>query len=231
MIDYAGRQGLKVEVAHAVTAYYHRVSALAEFVNNFLQCIGTAVEVVAVQLDCKASAALIIYGKVPAAAYAQVGALGYDMHQALIGPGKIREYLSGAVGGVVVNHNHVVRAVQLLAQCRLDGICHCTLAVADGNDDRCQYGETAVGCVDLCSGSGLEVTVNQFEVLGACGLHLYLDVAVARVYVVELLLARCTEISLGYGVERLGNTYNRESALYGQTHLIESGGLEFLTLE
>ena len=48
------------------------------------------------------------------------------------------------------------------------------------------------------------------KVFSAGGFHLNLHIAVARIYVIKLLLARCTEIGLGNGVERLRNTYNGE---------------------
>ena len=118
---------------------------------------------------------------------------------------------------MVVYHNHVVRTVQLLAKGRFHCIGHGTLAVADGYYDRCQHGETALSGIDFGSRSGLEIAVNELQVLGAGGFHLYLDITVARVHIVKLFLARCTEISLCNGVERLRHTYYGQASLDCQT--------------
>ena len=49
--------------------------------NHFLQCTGAAVKIIAVQLDCKTAAAVIVYSQVPAPANAQISTLRYDMNQ------------------------------------------------------------------------------------------------------------------------------------------------------
>ena len=116
MVYDAGRQGLQIEIAHAVTAYNHGVAAFTELVNHLLQGVRATVKVIAVQLHCKPSAFRAVDGQVPASSYAQVRALRYDMYQTGVIKSQLAEYVCGAVGGVVVNHNHVECAVQLLAE-------------------------------------------------------------------------------------------------------------------
>ena len=223
VVDDAGRQGLETEVAHAVTANYHGIASLFEFVNYFLQGGGAAVKIVAVQLYGKAAAALIAYGKVPAAAYAKVGAGGDNVNQAFIGGGKLLKYPAGAVSGMVVNYNDVEAESGLLLKCGFDGIGYGAGAVAYRYDDRCGNRETALGDIGHASASGLQVCADAFQMLGADGLHVNLHTAVARVDVVELLLSRCAQIGLGDGVERLVQADNGPMPLYGQAQLVEAG--------
>ena len=67
MVDQSWRQGLQVEVAHAVRANDHGGSLLAEGAHDLLQSIGRTIEVVAVQLDGKPSTAVVVDCLVPTA--------------------------------------------------------------------------------------------------------------------------------------------------------------------
>ena len=84
MVDESRRECLELEVAHAVGAHNHRSPLLVKLVDDALQCLRRRVEVVAVELHGEASAACVVYSHVPATADAEVGALGYDMYEALV---------------------------------------------------------------------------------------------------------------------------------------------------
>ena len=84
MIDESWRQGVQLEVAHAIGADHHGCILFVESVYDLLQCLRRRVEVIGVELHGKASAAVVVDGLVPAAADAEVGALRDDVHEALV---------------------------------------------------------------------------------------------------------------------------------------------------
>ena len=84
MVDESRRERLELEVAHAVGAHNHRSPLLVKLVDDALQRLRRRVEVVAVELHGEASAAFVVDSYVPATADAEVGALGYDMYEALV---------------------------------------------------------------------------------------------------------------------------------------------------
>ena len=84
MVDESRRERLELEVAHAVGAHNHRSPLLVKLVDDALQRLRRRVEVVAVELHGEASAACVVDSHVPATADAEVGALGYDMYEALV---------------------------------------------------------------------------------------------------------------------------------------------------
>ena len=81
VVDEAWRQGVQVEVAHAVRADDHGCPLGVERVHHALQGVGRAVEVVAVELHHEASHLRVMHGQVPAAAYAQVVAVGDEVDE------------------------------------------------------------------------------------------------------------------------------------------------------
>ena len=72
------RQGIQFEVAHAIRAYHHRSLLLVESIHDGLQRLGRRIEVVAIQLDGKASAILTIDGLVPTSANTQIRPVRHD---------------------------------------------------------------------------------------------------------------------------------------------------------
>ena len=68
----ARRQGVQLEVAHTIGTYDHCCFLLMESIYDLLQCLWRRIEVVAIQLDGKASAILTVNGLVPASTNAQV---------------------------------------------------------------------------------------------------------------------------------------------------------------
>ena len=68
MVDDAWRQRVQFKVTHAVRTDDHRSILLIECFYYLLQCLWRGVEVVAVQLDGKSSAAVVIDGDIPTAA-------------------------------------------------------------------------------------------------------------------------------------------------------------------
>ena len=187
MIDESWRQGVQLEVAHAVRADHHGCILLVEGIDDLLQRLGRRIEVVGVELHGEASAAVVVDSLVPAAADTKVCALGDDMHEALVM--ETTQQLSGMVSGVVVDHNDIILEARFLAEGRVHGIANGLLAVEDGDDDRSlhiellfvEIGATVIRGVNLCP--------DLLQVGGGGLLHLDLHLAVAGVHVIELLHA------------------------------------------
>ena len=128
------------------------------------------------------------YGKIPAAANAQVGALGTDEHHAGIGC-KLGQCLGRAVGGVVVDHQHVVGKVGLLCEHAAHSVGNGAYTVANGNDNAGLHGVVGVVVRQVVELVGSQPGTYGLEVVGGGTFHFLLHLAVARVDVVELLLA------------------------------------------
>ena len=107
VVNESGGQGLQLEVAHPVTAYHHGGILLKEHVHHPLQSVLAAIQVVAVQLHHEASHSLVVYGHVPASAYAKVVTLRHNVYHTRV-VGVAFYYLRGAVRRTVVHHNQVV---------------------------------------------------------------------------------------------------------------------------
>ena len=133
VIDESWGQGVQLEVAHAIRANHHRCILLIETLHNLLQRTRRRIEVVAIQLNGESSATIVVDGLVPASAYAQIGALGYDVHQSLIV--ETLQQLGGAVGRVIIHHDDVVFKARFLSEGTVHGITDGLLAIIDGDDD------------------------------------------------------------------------------------------------
>ena len=81
MVDKSRRQGVELEVAHPVCSYHHGSLLLVEGIHNLLQSVLRGIQIVAVELHRKASAAVIHHSHVPAPPYSQVMSFGYDVHE------------------------------------------------------------------------------------------------------------------------------------------------------
>ena len=190
------RQGVEVEVAHAVRADNHGSLLLVEGIYYFLECLWRRIEVVAVKLDGKLSAESAVDGFVPASAYSQVGSLRNNLYQVV--SFKFIQYFAGAVGRMVVHHDDVELETCLLFQGTLHGISHGLFAVEDGDDDRSLVFKLLLTEVWLAVEGGVYQGAHLAQVLGACLFHLYLHLAVARVHIVKLLLAALTGVEFGF---------------------------------
>ena len=213
-----GRQGVEVKVHQAVGADDHGGLGLVELVNNPLQRVGAAVEVVAVQLHGKQAAVLRAHGEVPASADAQVVVLrdevdNFTLSTRILFPDFFNRS-SGAVGGVVVHHNHIEGEVRHLAQRRAYGIADGALSVAHG-DNHAGGGLAAWAEVGIANHVGSQQTSNVGEVSGESLLHLHLHLAHGGVDIVKLLCSALAQVALLLGIEIFGQV-----DFYARTYLI-----------
>ena len=196
-------QGVEGKVAHAVGADDHGGRLLAELIGHALQRGGRGIEIVAVQLYGEAAAAAVVDGGVPASADAQVVAFGDEVYQSVVAARQVIQYLGGAVGRVVVDHDDVVVKPCLLGQSRPHGVGNGATAVVDGDDHGGFDIEVLLVQVYRLVAMGVYYRAHSFEMTGGCILHLYLAVAVARVYIVKLAHTAGAAVGLLLGVEIL----------------------------
>ena len=158
---------------------------------------------------------------IPAAADAQVGATGHYLYQA---PVVYRvEDFTGAVGGMVVDHDDIIREVGLLGQGALHGVGNGLLAIEHGNDDRGLAGEVLLVEVGLAVEVGVDDGSHLLEMGCAGTLHLNLYLAVARIDIVELFLTALAGVELGLGVEIFVEMEYLALSAQIQAQVVESG--------
>ena len=200
VVDEPWRQGFQLEIAHPVATYHHGGILFEEHVHHSLQCILTAIQVVAVQLYNKSSHPLVVYSHIPASSDAQVVALGYNMNYPWV-IGVFLYYLRCSVCRTVVHHHQVVLEGGLLHQHALYGIGDGFGAVAHRYYHGGLYLELVavvkLYCVEL---SSVQVGIDGTQVSGACPFQFHLAGTVSGVYVVKLLLARQTCVCLHFCV-------------------------------
>ena len=108
------RQGIQFEVTHTIRTDHHRRILLIECLDNLLQRLRRGIEIVRVELYCKASAAVIIDGLVPTAADAEIRPLWDDMHEPFVVDGL--QQLCSLVRGVIVDHDDIILEACLLRE-------------------------------------------------------------------------------------------------------------------
>ena len=167
-----------------------------------MECLWRRIEVVAIQLYCKLAAMVAVDGYIPATTDAEVSALWHDLDEAtslfvvllfhLVSDAT--EYLARLVGGVVVDHDDVKLEVGFLAEGTLHGISDGLLSIEDWDD----HGSLVLKVLLVEVGQAIITSIYQcshlLQVLGTSTLHLYLNLTVARVHVVELLLATLSRV-------------------------------------
>ena len=129
----------------------------------------------------------MVYRHIPATAYAQVGALGDDVHHAGV-MGKLADGFRGAVGTAVIHYHEVEGEVGLLLEHAADGIADGSHTIPDGYDHRGLHGKLALAEVHVVALIAVQIGIERTQMAGACPLHLQLACSVARIDVVKLLL-------------------------------------------
>ena len=97
MVDHTWSHFLQIHVGHHISATHHSRILLIELCHHLFKGVRSSVNVVTVETDGKLTASWIVDCQGPAAANAQVVAVGNDVHQAFIG-GKFVDSLGSAVG-------------------------------------------------------------------------------------------------------------------------------------
>ena len=101
---------------------------------------------------------------------------------------------------MVIHHKDVVGEVGLLLGCRTDGGLNGAYPIAYRNDDGRFVGKRLLVETDT-SGRGLQEGSDLFQMVGTCLLHFDLQGPIARIDIVELLLAGETGVPFNLRIE------------------------------
>lgn len=186
VVDDTRRKCVQTEISHAVCSDNHGTLLFVKLVDNGLQGSRTAVKVIAVKLNRKASAVRMMHTQVPASADSQIRSLGNKMND--LGMGSIAlDDFSGSVVRMIVDDNQIERKICLLFQYGTDGIFNGPYPVAYRDDDRCFVTEVS-GRTVYPAFIRRQPGMNILEVAGESCFAFQLDLPVARIHIVELLL-------------------------------------------
>ena len=198
MGNQSRRQGVELEVHHAIRANNHSGLLLVEGFDNACQRGGTAIQVVGIQLHGISAAGGMTNGKVPATANAEVAGFGDEMYNALVGEGT--DGLGRAIGGVVINDNHVEIERCFLLEDAADGIGDGALAVSDGNNYGSLHGILGLIVRKVVVFIWSQPGTDALEVFGAGALVFELHLAVGGIHIVKLYLAALAQVGLDFGI-------------------------------
>ncbi len=109
------RNHIAVKVGEGIGADHHRAMLLVEFVDDASECVGAGIYVVAVKLNGKSSTAVTFNCHIPAAAYSVPLFGGDDVDETRVTCGDFLKCFRGAVGGVIVDYNHIEFKIGSLA--------------------------------------------------------------------------------------------------------------------
>ena len=133
------------------------------------------------------------------------------------------DHVHGAVRGVVVDHDYIVREVRFLGQGRPEGIADGFHAVLARDDDGRLEGELPFRDVH-----GLErrrqVTADGLEVVRDGLFHLDLGLPVLRIHVIELLFAGLAEVRLYLIIKVFTDVLEPSLLRNFQPEVIKTGG-------
>ena len=132
MVNDARRQCIQFKVAYPVCSHQHGTLLGVELINNTLQRVLIAVEVIAVELHRETSAVGAVDSQVPATANSQVIAFGDEMQHPAVAEGVY--YLARSVSRVIIHHNYIEREGCLLFQHRANRIGDCRASVQYGDN-------------------------------------------------------------------------------------------------
>ena len=230
MVYQSWRQGVEVEVAHAVRADHHRCLLVVEGIYDFLESLRRRIEVVAVQLDCKLAAVLAIDGYIPAATDAEIVSHRHNLYETsrlfvVSGFHLASDFiknLASAVGRMIVDHDDVELEIGFLAQRTLHGIRDGLLSVENWDDHRSLVEEFLFAEIRLAIKTGIDEGSHLVEMLRASLFHLYLHLSVARVHIVELLLAALSVVEFIFCIEEFIEMENLSHATQVETEVVET---------
>ena len=198
MIDDAGGNFLHIKVSHHISADYHCTFLCIESINDDLQAMFVFIHVIAIKLDGKLSAFLVMDTYVPTSAYTEVISFGNDVNQPLVRT-KFMENFTGPVCRMIVDDNDIERKGRLLVQCRAYGIFDCANTVAYGYNDR-SFIFKSVGRKVYGTEDRIKISANFLQMVGACLFHFNLYLTVFRVYIIELLLTAFPLVTFYFGI-------------------------------
>ena len=173
---------------------------------------------------------LAIDGYIPAAADAEIVSLRHNLYEAscllvVSGFHLVSDFiknLASAVGRMIVDHDDVELEIGFLAQRTFHGIRDGLLSVENRNDHRSLVEEFLFAEIRLAIKTGIDESPHLVEVLCASLLHLYLYLSVARVHIVELLLATLSVVEFIFCIEEFIEMENLAHTAQIETQIVET---------
>ena len=204
MINQAGRHLLQIEIDDGIRTDDHRIIAFIEGGDDLRKRLFIGVEIIGIQLHGIFAAMFGIDGFVPAAADAEVLARWKVMNQAVVAARKLGEYLRRPICRMIVDDDDVEGECRLLCERAAHGFGNRALAVAHGNDHRCAHCKARRACRTRLE-LRREVSARALQMTGGDGFHLNLNLAPARINVIELLVAGLAQVARDARVKQLWN--------------------------
>ena len=127
------------------------------------------------------------------------------------------------VGGVVVHNYDVESEFRLLCQCAVHGVANRLLTVSDRYYHRCLACELLLVEVRSLISGGVDECSHLLEMRRDGFFHLHLHLTVARVDIVELLLAACAGVALLLCIEIFVEMEDGTVSAYEQAQVVQAG--------
>ena len=193
-------KGLQIKIHHTIRTYHHGGTLLAKSFDNALQGVGTAIQIVGIELHGIAAATFIPDGIIPAATDTQIHARRLQQHHTVIPQGL--HCFGRTIGGMIIHHDDIIGKVCLLLQCTFHGIDNGTHTVAHRNDDTCFYRISFCIVRQIINFFGSQPSPDAAQVFGAGAFVFQLHFAICRIDIIELLLAAFTQVGLNFSIQQ-----------------------------
>ena len=196
MVYQTWRQCFKIKITHAVRTYHHGTLVFIELVHNTLQSVLTTIQIVAIQLNGKASTPHIAHSQIPTTANTQIIPFGHNKPAPVVLSRNTFHYLPCTVSGVIVHNQHIILEIRLLRQGRPHRILNSPYTVAHRDNNRSLAIKRLMGKRHVTHLILTYQRTNPAQMLRTYRLHLQLHLPVPRIHIVKLLLARLAQIPL-----------------------------------
>ena len=123
---------------------------------------------------------------------------------------------------MIVDHDDVELEIGFLAQRTLHGIRDGLLSVENRDDHRSLVEEFLFAEIRLAIKAGIDECPHLVEMLRASLFHLYLHLSVARVHIVELLLAALSVVEFIFCIEEFIEMEDLSHATQVETEVVET---------
>ena len=193
-------KGLQIKIHHTIRTYHHGGTLLAKSFDNALQSVGTAIQVIRIELHGITSAGGMAYGIIPASADTQIHTRGLQQHHAVV-----CQCLHGfcrTIGGVIVHHNDIICKVCLLLQRTLYRIDNGTHPIAHRNDNTGFNRISFIVIGQVIDFIRCQPSPDATQVFRTGAFVFQLHFAIGRIHIIELLFAAFAQVGLNFCVEQ-----------------------------
>ena len=191
-----------------------------ESIDNALQGILIAIDIITVKLYGKTATSGIIHSKFPASSNTQVCTDRLYMDDPVITE-RINDF-TGSVGGMVINHKNIESKIRFLPEYRGNCIPYCGFAVKNRYYYRSLYRKIPDGEVYFFIFTRWQPGFDLFEVMCTDLFHLHLHLTLRRIYIIELFFTTLAHIVLVYCIDIVAMVIDLTDTFHSQTQLIQA---------